>query len=62
MNFPSIGEVQRADREQLCRWWRFLPVAEGRSKVINLIGDRLHSLGGFNARISKKIGLLKEKQ
>lgn len=25
MQYPTIEQVKAADREQLCRWWRFLP-------------------------------------
>jgi hypothetical protein len=75
MNYPTLEEVEKADREQICRWWRFLPSpgagAVGRDDftevlnqhaiVLNRIGERLGELGGFSPEISKKLGWDKEK-
>jgi len=55
---PTIEEVEKADREQICRWWRFLPSAmteEGR-KVQDRIAERFEEVGGFTPEISKRIG------
>ena len=70
MKYPTIEEVNLADHEQICRWWRFLgsPGAEaiGREDylevsdrqilVMNRIAVRLKHFGGFTLAISKKIG------
>jgi len=58
VNFPSLQDVEKADREQLCRWWRFLPLVGNNSElmVMNAIGARLKVLGSFTPEISKKIG------
>ena len=32
MNYPTMEEVEKADRIQLCRWHRFLP-SPGRSAI-----------------------------
>ena len=59
MKYPTVQEIPLADRIQICRWWRFLPVAlsEEESEVIRIIYDRLSAIGGFTPEISKLIGL-----
>jgi hypothetical protein len=32
MNYPTIEQVEAADHEQICRWYRFLP-SPGRSAI-----------------------------
>lgn len=70
--YPTMEEVESADREQLCRWNRFLPspgnCAIGKSddtfaraivresKILKEIIARLAEMGGFTPEISKKIG------
>lgn len=70
VNYPTIKEVEEASHEQICRWWRFLPspgssaigtkeftdLLEKEAKVMNRIGERLETLGGFTPEISKRIG------
>lgn len=55
---PTIEEVEKADREQICRWWRFLPPpqTDGEVKIMNRIVERFKDLGGFTPEISKRIG------
>ena len=71
MNFPTIDEVNAADRVQLCRWWRFLKspgegaigkpdfneVLEAEIIIMNRIAERFVLIGGFTPEISKQIGL-----
>jgi len=57
--FPIIEEVERADKEQLARWYRFLPSGETAAdqKIMRRIAERFERLGGMNAELSKKIGM-----
>ena len=55
---PTIEEVEKADREQICRWWRFLgsPTTDEEVIVMNRIAERFREVGGFTPEISKQIG------
>ena len=58
IEFPSLEEVERANREQLGRWYRFLPTggtAEQR-RILDRIATRFKSVGGMTPALSKKIG------
>jgi len=57
--FPTIEEVERADKEQLARWYRFLPSGETAAdqKIMKRIAGRFEKLGGMTAELSKKIGM-----
>jgi hypothetical protein len=57
--FPTIDEVERADKEQLARWYRFLPSGETAAdqKIMKRIAERFEILGGMNPELSKKIGI-----
>ncbi len=71
MNYPTMEQVKAADREQICRWYRFLPspgmsalrtpafdtVLNEEATVMNAIVARWKEFGGFTPEISKKIGL-----
>jgi len=60
MKYPTLEEVEKADREQLCRWWRFLSSPEELTPmtlaVLSRLTERFNEVGGFNTAISKKIG------
>ena len=55
---PMIEQVEKADREQICRWWRFLssPETDEEVEVMNRIAERFDEVGGFTPEISKRIG------
>ena len=57
-NFPTMEQVEKADREQLARWYRFLPAREGANQrnIIDRIADRFMNMGGMTPGLSKKIG------
>ena len=57
--FPTLEEVENADKEQLARWYRFLPSGETSSdqKIMKRIAERFDKLGGMTAELSKKIGM-----
>ena len=54
-----LEEVEKADKEQLARWYRFLPSGETAAdqKIMRRIAERFEKLGGMTAEISKKIGM-----
>lgn len=70
MAYPTVEQVDAADHEQICRWWRFLkspgmaaietPDFEARlqaeAAVMDRIAERLKEFGGFTPQISKRIG------
>jgi hypothetical protein len=57
--FPTLQEVENADKEQLARWYRFLPSGENAAdqKIMKRIAERFEKLGGMTAELSKKIGM-----
>ena len=57
--FPTLQEVEKADKEQLARWYRFLPSGENAAdqKIMKRIAARFEKLGGMTAELSKKIGM-----
>ena len=73
MKFPTLNDVNAADRLQICRWYRFLPspgtsaigtdefetVLKAQGTIMDRIGERLNALGGFTPEISKTLGFQK---
>lgn len=57
--FPTIEQVERANKEQLARWYRFLPSGETAAdqKIMKRIAERFDKLGGMTPQLSKKIGM-----
>jgi hypothetical protein len=57
--FPTIKEVETADKNQLARWYRFLPSGETTAdqKIMKRIAERFEKLGGMTADLSEKIGM-----
>jgi hypothetical protein len=67
-----MEEVEKADQEQLCRWYRFLPspgrraldsiredfeeICNKETLILSRIIDRWREGGGFTPELSKKIG------
>jgi hypothetical protein len=45
--FPRIGEVERANQEQLAHWYRFLPSGETAAdqKITKRIAERFEKIG-----------------
>lgn len=70
MEYPSILEVEEANREQLAKWVRFLPspglsavgsesfwtVKASQDETLHLILKRFHDLGGWTPELSKRVG------
>jgi hypothetical protein len=57
--FPTPQEIEIADKEQLARWYRFLPSGETAAdqKVVKRIAERFENSGGMTAELRKKIGI-----
>ena len=57
--FPTFKQVEGADKEQLARWYRFLPSGETAvdQKILRRIAARFEKLGGMTAELSEKIGM-----
>lgn len=58
MKYPTMQEIEQADRIQLARWYRFLPLARTEVDLMrtNRICERFGEMGGFTPAISKLIG------
>lgn len=56
--WPTLDEVYAASREQLGRWYRFLPGPQDDAQggIIQLICRRFQELGGWSPDLSKRIG------
>jgi len=59
MSYPTLLEIEKAGREQLARWYRFLPSPSNvlEHSLMLAITNRFLLLGGFTPELSKKIGL-----
>jgi hypothetical protein len=57
--FPTIEEIERAGKEQLARWYCFLPSGEtpADQEIMKRIAERFEKLAGMTAELSKKIGM-----
>lgn len=70
IEYPSIEEVNKANRYDICRWWRFLPspgfaqaghpnfeeVCAQEKAIMDRISERFKELDGFTPEISKALG------
>lgn len=57
-DFPTIEQVEKASREQLARWFSFLPAGDTpeQEKIMDRINQRFKKLGGMTPELEKKIG------
>ena len=55
--FPTMEQVERADREQIARWHWFLPrnKVPFEQKILDRIADRFMNMGGMTPGLYKKI-------
>lgn len=71
MKYPTLEQVENADRNQLGEWYRFLEspgwshlndpdkfyeVMKNEVKIMDRIVDRFKEMGMFTPELSKKIG------
>ena len=56
-DFPSLEQVEKANKEDLARWYRFLlGTSDEQRKTLHRVAERLEKLGGMTPELSKKIG------
>ena len=57
-DFPTMEQVESANREQLAWWYRFLPSGDTseQRRIMTKLVERFKSLGGMSPELSKKIG------
>lgn len=58
MNYPTIEEVDNASKEQLARWYRYLPIGTTLEhlEIVNRVCDRFKESGGWTPELSKTVG------
>lgn len=63
MAIPTMEEVEKADRVQICTWFRFThgPGTDNEVSIINRIVERFDELGGMTPDISKQIDEIKRR-
>lgn len=56
--YPTLEQVDTANKTQLARWYRHLPGArtEEQAKIIDRVVERFKDLGGWTPALSKAIG------
>jgi hypothetical protein len=57
-DFPTLQDVEKANREQLAEWFSHLPAGETseQKKVMDRINERFKKLGGMTPELEKKVG------
>jgi hypothetical protein len=57
-DFPTMEQVEKADHEQLAKWYRFLPSGDTKEhqKIADRIEKRFKQLGGMTPELSDRIG------
>lgn len=57
-DFPTMKQVEKADREQLARWYSHLLAGETpeQKKIMDRINQRFKKLGGMTPELERKIG------
>lgn len=56
-DFPTMQQVEKASKENLARWYRFLlGTNDEQRKILQRVAKRLEQLGGMTPELSKKIG------
>jgi len=57
VDFPTSEQVEKATRDDLARWYRFLlPNGKEQQAILDKIADRFKKLGGMTPELSKRIG------
>lgn len=56
--YPTLKDVDNADRYQICKWYRYLrmPFNPYEELILVRICERFRELGGFTPDISKHMG------
>lgn len=60
MTYPTIAEVEAADKLQLAKWYRYLPSANAEDKksvvILSRIIERFKAEGFWTPELSKQVG------
>jgi hypothetical protein len=61
-SFPTLEQVEKADREQIARWHCFLaaPRSASEQDIADRITDRLLNMGGLTPGLRERIGFTKK--
>lgn len=56
IKYPTIKDIEAANKEQLCKWYRSLdtPKNDEELEIMTLICNRCFELGGFTPKLIKK--------
>jgi hypothetical protein len=56
--YPTMDQLDQADRITVCRMYRFLPSPTNREEeaILAKVAERFRKLGGMTPAISKQIG------
>ena len=57
-DFPTMEQVEKTDREQLAKCYRFLPSGDTpeQRNIQHRLAERFQKMGGMRAELSKEIG------
>jgi hypothetical protein len=56
-DFPTLEQVEKARKQDLARWHRFLlGTTDEQRKILRRVAQRLDQMGGMTPELSKKIG------
>ena len=55
-DFPTLDQVEKADREQLARWYRFLAAGDTseQRKIQHRLAERFQKMGGMTPENSAR--------
>ena len=55
LEFPTKGQIEKASREELARWYRFLlPETDAQQKIMDEVSARFKSMGGMTPRFPRR--------
>jgi hypothetical protein len=54
-DFPTMEQVEKANHEQLARWYRFLPSGDTKEqqRIMDRIAERFKTLGGMTPALGQ---------
>jgi hypothetical protein len=55
--FPTLEQIEKASREELAWWYRFLtPTNDDEQKIIEAVSKKFKAQGGMTLELSHRIG------
>jgi len=56
-DFPTMEQVEKANKIKLARWYRFaIATTSEQLKILRRVARRFRQMGGMTPQLSKKIG------